>query len=234
MQLHPAPLLVLLVSGTAAKTVDMFAPEEFESIVFTDKASSFIKFFAPWCGHCQAMAPAWKELGDGYVDAEDTLIGEVDCTVAQDLCTKYNVEGYPTLKYVQAGDDEMQEYSGEMDATSLQSFAAGLMPACTPSNRKSCTASQMEQLDSFMAMSQSERNAELTHRAKPLLEETAKLEALNERLEKLEEKQEEQEELVQNLKASIGPMLRLLRSTGAVSVASSPSTQSTRAVKDEI
>ena len=227
-----AALVMLLLSGTTGKTVDAFAPDEFESIVFTNEASTFIKFFAPWCGHCQAMAPAWKELGDLYTQSTDTVIGEVDCTVAQDLCTKYDIVGYPTLKYVQAGGDEMQDYEGEMDAQSLQDFAAGLMPACTAANRASCNATELTQLDSFMAMSQSARNAELARRAKPLMEETAKLEALNERLEKLEEKVEEQEDLVQKLKASIGPTLRLMRSTGAVmdELAATSSAE----VKDEV
>ena len=55
--------------------------------------------------------------------------------------------------------------------------------------------------------------SEYERAASPLKEEEKKLTAMSERLEKLEEKVEEQEDLVDKLKASLGPTLRLLRST---------------------
>jgi protein disulfide-isomerase A1 len=48
------------------------------------------------------MAPAWEELGTEYENS-NVLIGNVDCTVETELCSKYGVSGYPTLKFFTDG-----------------------------------------------------------------------------------------------------------------------------------
>lgn len=94
-------------------------PETFLSLVQTTQEPWFIKFYAPWCGHCQALAPIWTELGK---EMQGKLnIGEVDCEKDQRLCKDLRVRSYPTMMYFRGG--ERVEYEGLRGLGDLMHYA---------------------------------------------------------------------------------------------------------------
>merc|ERR1739848_622193 len=60
---------------------------------------TFIKFYAPWCGHCQKLVPVWDELAKKFESDAKVKIAKLDCTQAQGVCQENEVRGYPTLAY---------------------------------------------------------------------------------------------------------------------------------------
>ncbi|KAI9245157.1 thioredoxin-like protein [Sporodiniella umbellata] len=78
----------------------------------------FIKFYVPWCGHCQNLAPTWKQLG---VELRNEVnVGEVNCEIHKSVCDGY-VQGYPTILLFK--DGQYAEYSGDRSLKSLMEFA---------------------------------------------------------------------------------------------------------------
>ncbi|BEI86121.1 hypothetical protein CcaverHIS002_0604080 [Cutaneotrichosporon cavernicola] len=87
----------------------------------TDK-DIFVEFYAPWCGHCQRLAPIWDSLGESYKSA-NVVIAQMDAT-ENDLPAglPFRVEGFPTLKFRAAGSEEFIEYEGDRSLESLTEF----------------------------------------------------------------------------------------------------------------
>ncbi|CAD7958277.1 unnamed protein product [Amoebophrya sp. A120] len=96
---------------------------------FPDKASEkiwFIKFYAPWCGHCNSMKQAWMDLGKELKDDKEIGIGAVDCDNEgnKPLCGKYGVQGFPTIKAIVAG--KTKAYNGAREKPAFKQYILDL------------------------------------------------------------------------------------------------------------
>jgi len=85
------------------------------------KGDTFVKFYAPWCGHCQKLAPAWDELAKSFEKDDQAKIAKVDCTQHQAVCQEHEVKGYPTLAYFRAGS-KIETYKGARTLSELKEF----------------------------------------------------------------------------------------------------------------
>jgi len=96
-------------------------PENFDQFVDGSKAA-FVEFFAPWCGHCKKLAPEYEIVGDAFAKIHDVVIAKVDCDKHKDLGNRFEVRGYPTLKFFPKGSTKPEDYSGGREANDIIEF----------------------------------------------------------------------------------------------------------------
>lgn len=107
---------------------------------------TFIKFFAPWCPHCKAMAHAFENVAESLKSKINVI--QVNCDEYSSLCRDYHIRGFPTLRMY--NDGQMSEFSGGRNHDAMLKWAlevgspSGLKPISTINELT--TASQSDQV----------------------------------------------------------------------------------------
>ncbi|CAD5117400.1 DgyrCDS6173 [Dimorphilus gyrociliatus] len=117
---------IVFLLGCAAVSYGLYSPSD--DVIDLD-ASSFnrevvnsddlwiIEFYAPWCGHCQQLAPEYKKAATALKGI--AKVGAVDMDKHQSVGGPYNVRGFPTIKVFGANKNSPSDYNGARSASGL-------------------------------------------------------------------------------------------------------------------
>ena len=80
--------------------------------VLQNPGYTFVKFYAPWCGHCREMQHDWEDVAEHFKEnplpGVSLTVAEVDCTAGMDgsmsICMQESIHGYPTVRLYKDGD----------------------------------------------------------------------------------------------------------------------------------
>lgn len=69
-----------------------------------------VEFYAPWCGHCQALAPEYAAAAT-ELKGGDVILAKIDATEENELSQEYDVQGFPTIFFF--SDGVHKPYTGQ-------------------------------------------------------------------------------------------------------------------------
>ncbi|CAG8890049.1 unnamed protein product [Penicillium egyptiacum] len=140
--LHSARLL--LVSLLAALPVNadglytknspviQLNPKTYNSLIANSNHTSIIEFYAPWCGHCKNLKPAFEKAAKNLDGLAKVAAINCDDDENKPFCGQMGVQGFPTLKIVtpskKPGKPRVEDYQGPRSAKGIVDAVVDRIP----------------------------------------------------------------------------------------------------------
>ncbi|RPD58949.1 hypothetical protein L226DRAFT_536484 [Lentinus tigrinus ALCF2SS1-7] len=84
-----------------------------------ENATSVVAFVAPWCGHCQKMAPEFSKAALGVYPMIPFYAVDCDKQSNKKLCAEQGVQGFPTIKlFPRGGQSKPLDFDGPQRSAS--------------------------------------------------------------------------------------------------------------------
>ncbi|SPO02573.1 related to disulfide isomerase [Cephalotrichum gorgonifer] len=120
--------LALLGSAQAAfysknSPVLQVGAKNYDRLIAKSNHTSIVEFYAPWCGHCQNLKPAYEKAATNLAGLAHVAAVDCDDDANKALCSTMGVRGFPTLKIVRPGKKTgapmVEDYNGARTATGI-------------------------------------------------------------------------------------------------------------------
>ncbi|XP_028393271.1 dnaJ homolog subfamily C member 10-like [Dendronephthya gigantea] len=129
---HSVDSLLEFIEDTLRPSSQILTPESFDALI-AGKAKGdtwLVDFHAPWCSHCQELAPVWNKLAKQLKG--EASVGTIDCQEFNSFCTRHGIQSFPTIRlypHSSAGITRSVHYQGWHDLSSLHSWAFRYLPS---------------------------------------------------------------------------------------------------------
>ena len=124
-------LTLLLFATTLAASSRPLFPKIDNVLILNDKTweeairvipNLVIKYYAPWCGHCQLLAPEYAKAANSPQMKElDITFASIDVDFNRETLRKVGIYGFPVIKYYKNGSIE-DDYNGGRSSKSIIDF----------------------------------------------------------------------------------------------------------------
>lgn len=95
--------------------------DSLQDMVFKSGKEVFLEFYAPWCGHCQKVAPILEEVAVSYEKDPNVMIAKFDATANDVPSDIFSVQGYPTMFFI-SSKGKIVEYQGGRSKEDIINF----------------------------------------------------------------------------------------------------------------
>ncbi|KAL4739159.1 hypothetical protein BDV11DRAFT_170303 [Aspergillus similis] len=142
--LQPSSALLLVASLLAALPINadglytkkspvlQVNQKSYTQLIANSNYTSIVEFYAPWCGHCQNLKPAYEKAAKNLDGLAKVAAVNCDEDANKPFCGQMGVQGFPTLKIVtpskKPGKPRIEDYQGPRTAKAIVDAVAERIP----------------------------------------------------------------------------------------------------------
>ncbi|XP_009594447.1 protein disulfide-isomerase-like [Nicotiana tomentosiformis] len=127
--------------------VKVVVRDTLEKMVLNSGKNVLLEFYAPWCGHCKALAPILDEVAVSFENDPNVMIAKLDATANDIRTNEFDVKGFPTL-YFKSASGKLSQYNGERTKEAIIEFIQQNRDDKTAQSEADSTTSESVKTDS--------------------------------------------------------------------------------------